>query len=178
MIARTEMDRVKVSRAVIRLDGKALIRREPLPGDRRAPQLRLSRRGEALYRRIVPRARALQAELAGALSAGGAGGARHHPDQAPPPRRGPAPAARAGRLKHPGGQERPGAFETECHSPRRGRASCGGGADSPPRQPCHHPPGAQFECRGTSSTIPSGRSCFPPWWRRFLSPPCSSPWPS
>ncbi|MBI0433358.1 MarR family winged helix-turn-helix transcriptional regulator [Roseomonas sp. KE0001] len=70
VIARTEMDRLKVSRAVIRLDGKALIRREPLPGDRRAQRLRLSRRGEALYRRIVPRARALQAELAGALSAG------------------------------------------------------------------------------------------------------------
>lgn len=70
VIARTEMDRVKVSRAVIRLDGKALIRREPLPGDRRAQRPRLSRRGESLYRRIVPRARALPAELAGALLAG------------------------------------------------------------------------------------------------------------
>lgn len=68
VIARTEMDRVKVSRAVIRLAAKELIARAPYPGDQRAQVLRLAPRGLALYRRIVPRARALQAELAEALT--------------------------------------------------------------------------------------------------------------
>jgi len=68
VIARTEMDRVKVSRAVIRLADKALVARTPHPEDQRAQLLRLAPAGEALYRRIVPRAHALQAELAEALS--------------------------------------------------------------------------------------------------------------
>ncbi|PZP45781.1 MAG: MarR family transcriptional regulator [Azospirillum brasilense] len=67
VIGRTEMDRVKVSRAVIRLDDRGLLLRELLPGDQRAHLLRLSPHGLSLYRRIVPRACALQAELAGAL---------------------------------------------------------------------------------------------------------------
>jgi DNA-binding MarR family transcriptional regulator len=68
VIARTEMDRVKVSRAVIRLAEKGLVSRAPHPEDQRAQILRLSARGAALYRRIVPRAHALQAELAEVLS--------------------------------------------------------------------------------------------------------------
>ena len=68
VIARTEMDRVKVSRAVIRLAEKGLVSRAPHPEDQRAQVLRLSARGTALYRRIVPRAHALQAELAEVLS--------------------------------------------------------------------------------------------------------------
>ncbi|WP_424134254.1 MarR family winged helix-turn-helix transcriptional regulator [Roseomonas chloroacetimidivorans] len=68
VIARTEMDRVKVSRAVIRLADKGLIQRAAHPEDQRAQVLRLAPKGLALYRRIVPRAHALQAELADALT--------------------------------------------------------------------------------------------------------------
>ena len=68
VIARTEMDRVKVSRAVIRLADKGLVARQPHPKDQRAQLLRLSPEGRALYGRIVPRAHALQAELAAALT--------------------------------------------------------------------------------------------------------------
>jgi DNA-binding MarR family transcriptional regulator len=68
VIARTEMDRVKVSRAVIRLADKRLIARTPHPEDQRAQLLRLAPRGQVLYRRIVPRAHALQAELADVLT--------------------------------------------------------------------------------------------------------------
>ncbi|MCR0982188.1 MarR family winged helix-turn-helix transcriptional regulator [Roseomonas populi] len=68
VIAATEMDRVKVSRAVIRLADKELVTRAPHPEDQRAQVLRLAPQGEALYRRIVPRAHALQAELAEALT--------------------------------------------------------------------------------------------------------------
>lgn len=63
VIVRTRMDRVKVSRAAIRLEDKGLIARAPRPGDQRAYDLRLSRRGLAVYRQIVPLAHALQAEL-------------------------------------------------------------------------------------------------------------------
>ncbi|MFC0386166.1 MarR family winged helix-turn-helix transcriptional regulator [Muricoccus vinaceus] len=69
VIVRTEMDRVKVSRAVIRLVSKELVARTAAPGDQRAQILRLAPRGTALYRRIVPRAHALQAELAEVLTA-------------------------------------------------------------------------------------------------------------
>ena len=68
VITRTEMDRVKVSRAVIRLTDKGLISRSAQPGDQRAQVLRLAPKGLALYRRIVPRAHALQAELAEVLT--------------------------------------------------------------------------------------------------------------
>lgn len=68
LIARTEMDRVKVSRAVIRLADKGLIDRTSHPEDQRAQLLSLSAKGQALYQQIVPRALALQGELAGALT--------------------------------------------------------------------------------------------------------------
>ena len=67
VIEATEMDRVKVSRAVIRLADKALIARKPHPDDQRAQMLSLTRRGLGIYRRIVPLARSLQAELAASL---------------------------------------------------------------------------------------------------------------
>ncbi len=97
LIDRTRMDRVKVSRAAIRLEDKGLIVRNQSPGDRRALRahpklnaqttgckaldrlqylvgmdsiifgwplsLRLSRRGVAIYRELVPFAHALQAAL-------------------------------------------------------------------------------------------------------------------
>ena len=68
VIARSEMDRVKVSRAVISLVAKALVARTPHPQDQRAQILRLAPEGLALYRRIVPRAHGLQAELAESLT--------------------------------------------------------------------------------------------------------------
>src|SRR5271166_2414722 len=70
VIETTEMDRVKVSRAAIRLADKGLISRAPVPGDARAQQLRLTRQGLATYRRIVPLARRLQSELVTALAPG------------------------------------------------------------------------------------------------------------
>jgi DNA-binding MarR family transcriptional regulator len=68
VIGQTEMDRVKVSRAVIRLAGKGLISRQVDPDDQRAQILRLTRRGQSVYRRIVPLAHQMQAELAAALA--------------------------------------------------------------------------------------------------------------
>ena len=68
VIARSEMDRVKVSRAVIRLVAKALVARTAHPQDQRAQILRLAPKGLALYRRIIPRAHALQGELAEVLT--------------------------------------------------------------------------------------------------------------
>ncbi len=63
LIDRTRMDRVKVSRAAMRLEDKGLILRSKPPGDRRALSLRLSRRGIAVYREIIPFAHALQSTL-------------------------------------------------------------------------------------------------------------------
>lgn len=68
VIERTGMDRVRVSRAVIRLADKGLLQRQPHPRDQRAQILRLSRKGRTVYGEIVPLARALQAALASALS--------------------------------------------------------------------------------------------------------------
>jgi DNA-binding MarR family transcriptional regulator len=68
VIERTGMDRVRVSRAVIRLADKGLLDRLAHPRDQRAQVLRLSRKGRTVYERIVPLARALQASLASALS--------------------------------------------------------------------------------------------------------------
>jgi len=68
VIERTGMDRVRVSRAVIRLADKGLLQRQPHPRDQRAQMLRLSRKGRTVYGEIVPLARALQAALASALS--------------------------------------------------------------------------------------------------------------
>jgi DNA-binding MarR family transcriptional regulator len=68
VIRLTEMDRVKVSRAVIRLADKGFLVRETRPGDQRAHRLRLTRRGLATYRGIVPLARWLQAELEAAIA--------------------------------------------------------------------------------------------------------------
>lgn len=68
VIEHTGMDRVRVSRAVIRLADKGLLDRRPHPQDQRAQMLRLSRQGRAVYRQIVPLARDLQTALAAALT--------------------------------------------------------------------------------------------------------------
>jgi DNA-binding MarR family transcriptional regulator len=61
VIETTEMDRVKVSRAVTRLVDKGLVTRRTHPEDQRSQILSLSRKGMGLYRQIVPLAHALQA---------------------------------------------------------------------------------------------------------------------
>lgn len=68
VIEKTGMDRVRVSRAVIRLVDKGLVDRFRRPEDARAHLLRSTVRGRAVYRRIVPLARELQAALMSALT--------------------------------------------------------------------------------------------------------------
>ncbi|WP_376095843.1 MarR family winged helix-turn-helix transcriptional regulator [Roseomonas sp. CCTCC AB2023176] len=68
VIERTGMDRVKVSRAAIRLADKGLLARQADPADARAHLLSLTEQGEATYRAIVPLARDLHAALAAGLT--------------------------------------------------------------------------------------------------------------
>ena len=63
IVARTAMDKAKVSRAVARLVADGLVTRESDPEDQRLIRLSFSRRGRQVYEAIVPRARALEAEL-------------------------------------------------------------------------------------------------------------------
>jgi DNA-binding MarR family transcriptional regulator len=65
--ARTEMDKVGVSRAVARLLEKGWLARDFAPTDRRRSVLRLTPRGRSVYRRITPLARAFHARLISAL---------------------------------------------------------------------------------------------------------------
>ena len=65
----TNMDKVQVSRAIARLKRKGLVSQQQDSGDRRRSSLRLTGRGEGIYRDIVPAARAREAELLSALSA-------------------------------------------------------------------------------------------------------------
>ena len=73
---RTAMDKVRVSRAVARLDHAGYLRRRPDPADRRRGLLRLSPRGERIYRQIVPLALARERDLLAALTTD----ERHHLD--------------------------------------------------------------------------------------------------
>jgi DNA-binding MarR family transcriptional regulator len=66
---RTEMDKVKVSRAAAGLVAAGLLQQLPDPEDGRARRLRLTARGERVHQAIIPRARALEAQLAEGLSA-------------------------------------------------------------------------------------------------------------
>ena len=65
---RTAMDKVRVSRAVTRLKRSGLIVAATDRADRRRSALRLSAPGKRTYRRIVPLALGLEAELIGALT--------------------------------------------------------------------------------------------------------------
>ncbi len=65
---KTEMDKAKVSRAVAALLKAGLVAREGHPTDQRLIQLTLSRQGRRIYEAIVPRARALEAEMTRGLS--------------------------------------------------------------------------------------------------------------
>jgi DNA-binding MarR family transcriptional regulator len=64
---RTEMDKVKVSRAAARLAAAGLLASEPDPVDGRARRFGLTPRGVRMHAAIVPLARALEAELAAGM---------------------------------------------------------------------------------------------------------------
>lgn len=68
VIEKTGMDRVRVSRAAIRLTDKGLVDRIRRPADARAHLLRPTARGQGVYRRIVPLAHELQKALSQALT--------------------------------------------------------------------------------------------------------------
>ena len=67
---RSVMDKVSVSRAVARLVDDGRVLRAIDPHDRRRSVLRLSRRGRAIYQRIIPLARAYERDLLSALDRG------------------------------------------------------------------------------------------------------------
>jgi DNA-binding MarR family transcriptional regulator len=65
---RTAMDKAKVSRAVATLVKRGLIEREPHETDQRLIQLALSKAGRKIYEAIIPRARAIEAQVTEGLS--------------------------------------------------------------------------------------------------------------
>lgn len=69
VVERSEMDKVKVSRAAAGLVAAGLLEQTPDPHDGRVRRLRLTARGAAVHEAIIPRARALEVLLAGGLSA-------------------------------------------------------------------------------------------------------------
>lgn len=69
IVLRTAMDKAKVSRAVAGLLDRDLLRRAINPLDQRRHMLAHSRKGRQIYEAIVPRARALEAEVTQDLSA-------------------------------------------------------------------------------------------------------------
>jgi len=69
IVARTAMDKAKVSRAVAGLLDRDLLRRAVNPLDQRRHMLAHSRKGRQIYEAIVPRALALEAEVTQELSA-------------------------------------------------------------------------------------------------------------
>lgn len=66
--ARTGMDKAKVSRAVAGLLARRMVKRIAHRGDRRLEPLALTAAGRAAFEAIVPRARALEAELTADLA--------------------------------------------------------------------------------------------------------------
>ncbi|HET6618335.1 MAG TPA: MarR family winged helix-turn-helix transcriptional regulator [Dongiaceae bacterium] len=65
---RTAMDKAKVSRAVASLLKRGLIQRDAHATDQRLIQLTLSKFGRKIYQAIIPRARAIEAEVTKGLS--------------------------------------------------------------------------------------------------------------
>jgi DNA-binding MarR family transcriptional regulator len=57
------MHKTKVSRAVAKLEQRKWLTRTPDPADRRVEHLRLTKAGEAIYRELVPLAKAFELEL-------------------------------------------------------------------------------------------------------------------
>ncbi len=68
VVERTAMDKVRVSRAVTRLLQLGHITRRTDPKDRRRAILDLTASGQSVYRQIVPRALAVEAEMLAALT--------------------------------------------------------------------------------------------------------------
>lgn len=69
VIALTSLDRLRVSRAAIRLEDKGLIARAAHPADQRAHLLQLTAKGRRTYAEIVPFAHEFQKYLAETLTA-------------------------------------------------------------------------------------------------------------
>ena len=65
---RTSMDKVKVSRAISRMQAAGLIKRETDPRDNRVSRLQLSARGKRIYDKIAPMALAWEREFLSVLS--------------------------------------------------------------------------------------------------------------
>ncbi|SDD84598.1 MarR family winged helix-turn-helix transcriptional regulator [Belnapia rosea] len=63
VVERTAMDKVKVSRAVRALLGRGLLVRQEDAADRRVQRLAMTEEGRRIHTRILPLARALEAEL-------------------------------------------------------------------------------------------------------------------
>jgi DNA-binding MarR family transcriptional regulator len=63
----SHMHKTKVSRAVMDLEGRALVERLANPADRREAFLNLTPKGHGVYERIVPLAETYEAKLLGAL---------------------------------------------------------------------------------------------------------------
>ncbi len=70
VVARTTMDKVRVSRSVTRLLRAGHITRRTDPADRRRAILDLTAKGLGIYRQIVPAALAIESELSANLTAG------------------------------------------------------------------------------------------------------------
>lgn len=68
--ARTQMDKVTVSRAAIALVERGLVARTPNPGDQRSHILALSAAGRALYAEVAPKALEIERRLFGSFDAG------------------------------------------------------------------------------------------------------------
>ena len=62
------MDKVKVSRAAAALVARGLLRQSADPADGRGRQLSLTRKGQTVHRGVIPLARAMEAQLATALT--------------------------------------------------------------------------------------------------------------
>ncbi|KQN25988.1 MarR family transcriptional regulator [Sphingomonas sp. Leaf33] len=67
--ARTQMDKVTVSRAAIALVERGLVARTPNPGDQRSHILALSAAGRALYAEVAPKALEIERRLFGSFDA-------------------------------------------------------------------------------------------------------------
>jgi DNA-binding MarR family transcriptional regulator len=67
VIERTTLDKVSVSRALARLEGKGLVERASDPQDRRSDLIRLTTAGRALFRKLVPMVRSREQFLLDAL---------------------------------------------------------------------------------------------------------------
>lgn len=63
LATRAQLDRARTSRAITSLAGKKMVKRQPLPGDRRQVALLLTPQGRALYEAMFPLVTALNREL-------------------------------------------------------------------------------------------------------------------